>query len=667
VRLNGSEVIDDQNTADYDNHGEGLYVSSFLLGKYREYAFTALDKVFSKETPKTIRFEEQNLAQVKNEWAKKQIAEIKKKNFQSNKSSGRKNNREDLRAKHDHLQSYLAQPFVDEGQVLDHNEEIHVSTKNGKQGLFNGWGDYKIAIEAQVKNLKAGTKVYLVIGDRHLDISKLRDKKQVLVFNVYSQIKTNLKIKFYLDQGQGNKSKRKKRSKGEFPLIDPHAPKLILKSLAIEYNDKSIAPDAYKKIFPVAKKNTESYERYAGNVIKYFANRAYRGRKISFEFYKFLMGIYKDNIKKGIDEIEAFKEPLAIILSSPKFVYLTEVSTTNNKYISDLELAIRLSYFLWSAPPDKELYKLAFSKKLRNPSVLKQQLIRMLRDNRSRAFSEGFFNKWLQMGNLHLIEVKNSYDSGPLKYSVQLEKLLKQEPLEFFRKLLISNLSIVNMIDSDFLVLNQTLASYYKLPVQISENKFQAVKLPENSPRGGLMGMGAILAMLGNGDRSSPVLRGNFVLTKIMGLHSPEPPPNVPDLEVQTHGNIKEKLLAHQSKPQCASCHKTIDPAGFGLESFDQSGQWVGINRQNNTVVKGKLPGLGEYKNYFEQRNLLLKNKDNFAKAFIENLSSYAFARKVGFADSALISRLSAKAKKNNYLLRDIVCDIVLSNEFKMK
>jgi hypothetical protein len=330
-------------------------------------------------------------------------------------------------------------------------------------------------------------------------------------------------------------------------------------------------------------------------------------------------------------------------------------------------LAIRLSYFLWSAPPDKELYKLVSSRRLRNKSVLNQQLIRMLKDPRSQAFSEGFFKKWLEMENLDLIEVKNAHDSGPQKYSLQLEQLLKQEPLEFFRALILRNLSISNLLDSEFLVLNQTLASYYKLPVKISENKFQIVKLPSDSPRGGLMGMGAILAMLGNGDRSSPVLRGNFVLTKMMGMASPPPPPNVPDLEIQTQGNIKDKLKEHQEKPQCASCHNIIDPAGFGLESFDQSGQWLGINKQNQNVVEGKLPSLGSYKNYFEQRKLLLNNKDNFAKAFIEQLCSYAFARKVGFADGALVDQLSAKAKSNDYKLRDIISDIVLSNEFIMK
>ena len=270
------------------------------------------------------------------------------------------------------------------------------------------------------------------------------------------------------------------------------------------------------------------------------------------------------------------------------------------------------------------------------------------------------------MEALDIIEVKNNFE-GPKSYSLAIEDFLRKEPLEFFRKLALENLSIINMLDSDFVTVNQTLASYYNLPNKISENKFETVKLEKNSPRGGLLGMGAILAMNGNGDRSSPVLRGNFVLTRMMGMASPPPPPNVPDLEVQTKGNIKQRLADHQAKPQCASCHKRIDPAGFGLESFDQSGQWIGINKENKTIVVGKLPSLGQYKNFFDQRQLLLKNKDNFAKGFIENLASYAFARKVGFSDATLIDKLSSEAKSNDYKLRDIICAIVSSDEFRLK
>jgi hypothetical protein len=279
---------------------------------------------------------------------------------------------------------------------------------------------------------------------------------------------------------------------------------------------------------------------------------------------------------------------------------------------------------------------------------------------------EGFFNKWLEIDRLNLIVVESSH-KGPLKYNIQVGQLLKQEPLEFFRKLALDNLSIINMLSSEFVIVNKTLAAYYKLPTEVSENKFEMLKLPKDSPRGGLLGMGAILTMLGNGEESSPVKRGNFVLTRMMGMVSPPPPPNVPDLEDEVKGNIREKLLIHQKKPQCASCHKRLDPAGFGLEIFDQSGQVRPLNATLQKIIPGKLPSLGQYNNFLEERQLLLKNKDNFAKAFIEHLCSYAFARKVGFSDAAMIDQILTKTESNGYKLADIVCEIVLADEFRLK
>ena len=173
--------------------------------------------------------------------------------------------------------------------------------------------------------------------------------------------------------------------------------------------------------------------------------------------------------------------------------------------------------------------------------------------------------------------------------------------------------------------------------------------------------------MLGNGKDSSPVLRGNFVLTRMMGMTSPPPPPNVPDLEIQVEGDIKDRLLAHQAKPQCASCHNRIDPAGFGLEIFDQSGQLRPLNDALLKILPGKLPSLGQYESFLEQRRLLLENKDNFAQAFVEQLCSYAFARRMGFSDAAMIDQILSKTQKDGYRLRDILSEIVLSDDFRLK
>ena len=668
-RFNDKEIISDQSTAKYDNHGEGLFVSSFLLGKYRQYAYKALDEVFSKKIPKAINFES-SPAQGYNAGLRKKMSEIKKTNFKKTNNQKRVFN---LKPEYDYFKSYLEQPGVDKGVLIDNKQEFQVRISKTNSPLFSGENDYRLKFKGVVKNLKDGAKAYLVLATgkkskhkRHIDISEGVNGSFDIEVDAYCSITSVLSLGFYTEvNSNGNKKKRKKK-KNSFPKLDPKAVKLQLNFVSISYEPQNIADGAFKKIFSENKKSSESEVEYAGKVLRTFALKAYRGQPISDKFIQLLVNLYKSNITHGLSKVESIKEPLAIILSSPKFIYLSEDSSTNSKFISEIELAVRLSYFLWSSPPDKELYNLAYAGKLSDKTTLRSQVVRMLRDESSHSLGKGFLNKWLHMDALDIIEVKNAFE-GPKSYSLAVESYLRKEPLEFFRKLALDNLSIINMLDSDFVTVNQTLASYYNLPVKISENEFAAVTLPSNSPRGGLLGMGAILAMNGNGERSSPVLRGNFVLTRMMGMASPPPPPNVPDLEVQTKGNIKEKLLAHQAKPQCASCHKRIDPAGFGLESFDQSGQWLGVNKENKNIVEGKLPSLGQYKNFFEQRQLLLKNKDNFAKAFIENLASYAFARKVGFSDASLIDKLTSKAKSKGYKLQDIICEIVLSDEFRLK
>jgi hypothetical protein len=662
VRLKDTEVMEDQSTAEFDNHGEGLYVSPFLLGKYRQYAHRALDKALSPEPAQVFSYEKNDFAEEKNNAVRKAADKLRNDNFQNERRSVEKQKK-----RHAQHLSYLAQPDSDQGLLLDDGQPVSVKPRSGHANLGRVKGRFKILIKGRVKNLAPGDKPYLVIKERYMDVSELVNNKKEISCDVYLHLTYTgaFPLIFQVEKATKLKGKSRKYNKYSDEPIDPHAPKFILSSFKIVGTDNLQSEDAAKKIFSVAKGRAETDEQYIEKIIKGFALKAYRGRPLSDRFLKLLTDLYQNNIANGLSQIDAVKEPLALILSSPKFIYLTEDSSAENKVISELELAVRLSYFLWSSPPDQELYDLAYSGKLSNKQTLRSQLIRLLEDDRSRALGEGFINKWLEIERLNLVEVESSH-KGPFQYNSQTEYLLRQEPLQFFRKLALDNLSITNMISSDFVVVNKTLAAYYKLPTEVSENAFEMLALPKDSPRGGLLGMGAVLAMLGNGKESSPVLRGNFVLSRMMGMVSPPPPPNVPDLEVQVKGDIKERLLAHQSKPQCASCHRRIDPAGFGLEIFDQSGQLRPVNDSLQKILPGKLPSLGHYENFLEQRQLLLKNKDNFSKAFIEHLCSYAFARRIGFSDAVMIDQILSKTENGGYRLRDILCEIVLSDEFRL-
>ena len=663
VPLKDSEVIEDQSTAEFDNHGEGLYVSSFLLGKYRQYAYRALNEALSPEPAPVFRYEKHDFAEEKNSEVRKAADKIKADNFLHQRQSVEKQ-----KERHAFLLSYLAQPDVDEGLLLDDGQPVSVKPRMKHANLGRKKGAFKISITGRVKNLEDGDKPYLVIKERYIDVSELVDNEREMTFDVYIHLTYTgaFPLTFQVHRTRTEKGKFQKWNKYSIKPIDPDKPKFVLSSFKIVSTDKSQAKNTFKKIFPFEKDDGETDKQYIEKIIQSFALKAYRGRPISDRFLSLLTDLYQSNLANGSSQRDAIKEPLALILSSPKFIYLSEDSSTESKYVSELELAARLSYFLWSSPPDQELYDLAISGRLSDKQVLRSQLIRLMEDKRFGALGEGFMNKWLEIERLNLIEIESGH-KGRLQYNAQIEQLLRQEPLQFFRKLALDNLSITNLISSEFVVVNKTLAAYYRLPTEVSENAFEMLPLPKDSPRGGLLGMGAILAMLGNGKDSSPVLRGNFVLTRMMGMTSPPPPPNVPDLEIQVEGDIKDRLLAHQAKPQCASCHNRIDPAGFGLEIFDQSGQLRPLNDALLKILPGKLPSLGQYESFLEQRRLLLENKDNFAKAFVEQLCSYAFARRMGFSDAAMIEQILSKTQKDGYRLRDILCEIVLSDDFRLK
>ena len=663
VPLKDSEVIEDQSNAEFDNHGEGLYVSSFRLGQYREYAYRALDRALSPKPPEVFSYEKSDFAEEKNEAVRKAADKLEAENFQNQRHSVEKQ-----KERHAFLLSYLAQSDRDEGLLLEDGQPVSIKPRTRHANLNRKKGAFNISITGRVKNLSPGDTPYLIVNERYVDVSALINNQKELSVDVYLHLSYTgaFPLTFHVKKATQPKGKHQRWNKYSIKPINPDTPRFILSSFKIVSTDRSQAKDAAKKIFTVEQGETETDEQYIRKIIQAFAFKAYRGRPISDQFLKLLTDLYLGNVAKGLSQFDAIKEPLALILSSPKFIYLTEASSAENRYISELELAVRLSYFLWSAPPDQELYDLAARGLLSNQETIRAQLIRLLEDERSHALGQGFLNKWLEMENLNLIDVESKH-KGPLQYNAQVEQLLRQEPLAFFRTLALENLSIINMISSDFVTVNKTLAAYYQLPATVPENAFQKLLLPADSPRGGLLGMGAILAKLGNGKDSSPVLRGKFVLSRMMGMVSPPPPPNVPDLDIQVEGNIRERLLAHQAKPQCASCHNRIDPAGFGLEIFDQSGQLRPVDEALQSMLPGKLPALGQYETFLEQRQLLLKNKENFAKAFIEDLSSYAFARRIGFSDAVMIDHILSETEDRGYRLRDILCEIVLSDEFRSK
>ncbi|MFT5123327.1 MAG: hypothetical protein ACI97B_001960 [Verrucomicrobiales bacterium] len=413
-----------------------------------------------------------------------------------------------------------------------------------------------------------------------------------------------------------------------------------------------------------------------------FATVAFRGRAPSGGYVQRLMSIYDTHLKSGAAPKAALKDTLSIILASPMFLYFTEPAIDDQaRTLTDLELATRLSYFLWSAPPDEILLDLAKQNELGKPPILVEQTTRLLDDPRASEFVNGFLYQWLGMARFDFFEVNRAMYP---RFDDSTKLAAKNEVYETFAYMLRHNAPLSDLLKADYIVTNPLLAHFYGIP-GVSGDTYQKVGLPAGSPRGGLLGMSAIHFMGGNGEHTSPVERGVWVLRKLLNDPPPPAPANVPQL-ARLAGKVlttRERVIAHQEDPQCASCHRKIDPIGFGLENFDPVGQWrtedsYQVKDENGKPVKGAsktwtieanaaLHSGPSFKDYFELRDLVASNSENFAAGFSAALIEYALGRSIGFADETLISEMVETAKKNNLSTRAFIHALISSKVFKRK
>jgi hypothetical protein len=410
-------------------------------------------------------------------------------------------------------------------------------------------------------------------------------------------------------------------------------------------------------------------------VIERFAARAFRGKQAPAEYLDRLVALFGKRLEMGDSFEDALKQPLSVILASPSFLYLAEPAPNEgHRRLNSLELASRLSYFLWSAPPDDELLALARDDELLKPSVLSTQVDRLIAEPRSVQFVAGFTHQWLAMDRLDFFQFDFRLHRG---FDDSTKAAAREEVYQTIDCLLRENLSLDHLLKTDFVVINGLLASYYGID-GVTGDEFRKVTVPPGSPRGGLLGMAAILAMGSNGQYTSPVERGAWVLRKL--IHDPPPPapPNVPQL-ARLDGkvlDVRGRLDAHQEEPQCASCHRKIDPIGFGLENFDAAGLW---RTEDTFQPKGSRshtwpinPADAFYKgpafhDYFELRDIVASKSDSFARGFTEALIEYALGRPYGFSDQDLAANIVDCAKSKNYALREFIHVLVASDAFRSK
>ena len=406
-----------------------------------------------------------------------------------------------------------------------------------------------------------------------------------------------------------------------------------------------------------------------------FAFEVCRGNAPPPAFVEKLVGIYDHLRKTASPHSAALKETLAVVLASPRFLYLIEPSRSDRERpLTASELAIRLSYFLWGAPPDATLRSLAASGELLKPEVLEEQTNRLIDDRRSDGFVEPFVHQWLGLDRLEFFRFNNArYPS----FDDSTKMAARTEVFETVKDLLRHDDSLRNLLKSDFVVINGLLARYYGIE-GVTGDHFRRVALPAGLARGGLLGMAAILAMGSNGETTSPVERGAWVLRKLLNDPPPPAPANVPQLSRLESKLLttRERIRAHQEQPQCASCHRSIDPIGFGLENFDAVGLWrtqdgyekAGLGKKTWTIdPAARFHNGPAFSSYFELRDIIATRLEAFAQGFSGAILEFALGRRRCDNDDRLITAMVDQARQKNFGVREFILTLVKSPEFHRK
>ncbi len=376
-----------------------------------------------------------------------------------------------------------------------------------------------------------------------------------------------------------------------------------------------------------------------------------------------VLAVVKQRRLSGRSSLDAFSDGLKTVLCAPKFLFLEQAESNR---LTSTALASRLSYFLWSSKPDQQLLKLASQGELNKPDVLRKQVERMLNDEKSDAFVDGFLDAWLTMRDLG----SSPPDRGQFRdyYHYDLGPSMRQETRLFTRHLIEENLSVLNFLDSNFTFADKRLARLYGIKPPKSDG-FQRVSLNDRR-RGGLLGQASVLTVTANGIDTSPVHRGVWVLENILGSPPSPPPPDVEPLDPDIRGtkSIREQLKKHRSSAVCNDCHRKIDPPGFALESFDPIGRWRDNYRRGVKVdASGILPNGMSFKDIEGLKNILVQQKDQFARALTGKMLSYAVGRGQDLADRPHIDRVLNAISKSDYGFHELITQVVLSEPFRSR
>jgi len=424
-----------------------------------------------------------------------------------------------------------------------------------------------------------------------------------------------------------------------------------------------------QRIFVCRATDPSQEQACAKKILSTLMRRAYR-RSISEADLERPMAFYREG-KSERDFDAGIGKALSAVLINPEFLFRVEAdpdkTTAGAAYrISDLELASRVSFFLWSSLPDDALLDSAIRGDLRRPDVLDRHVRRMLADPRSYNLASNFAGQWLRVRNL------TSVDPNVRLYpdfDDNLRQAFRQETELFVDSVVREDRSVLDLLRADYTFLNERLAKHYGIP-NVYGSRFRRVELGPGSRRGGLLRQGSILAVSSYATRTSPVLRGVWVLSNIVGAPPPPPLPNVPALDGNVPANlpVRERMAAHRASPVCASCHRTIDPVGFTLENFDAVGRWRENEGDSGSIdVSGTLPGLGNVNGVAGLEDALLQRPELFAATLTEKLLTFALGRGVEYYDAPAVRKILREAQPGGYHFSSLVLGIVHSVPFQMR
>lgn len=659
---------DDGTAAGFDNVSEALDISAVHLLRYQEAAERAVRSVLPSREP----------IKIKSRHTGRQITE-KVKTFKSyiDKSVRLVDDRLIM-----YVRTYDSVPCATDRIKAPGRYRVRASLSTVGTGgralpvmvTHHGYGTREDVSDRRVHDIPADRATIIT---EEFELSS----REIVVFNGWDLISAR------------ELAKRKDAS----PLKDYAGPGLVVEWVEIEGPIDPFPSRGYRRLFgevPLKRKvarNANSLECTpkqprddAARLIRALLPVAFR-RPVGEPIADYYVKLAHDQLDRGQSFQEAMTVAYTAVFCSPHFLFLTEPSQGKHPdsftRLDDYAVASRLSYLLWSSLPDAELFKLATARKLRDPKVLHAQVERMLGDSKASRFTENFAGQWLDLRNI------NETTPDPQLYGEFDDFLFWSMPREtqlFFNEILTHNLPLTDFVHSDWTFLNQRLAQHYGIK-NVVGGELRKVTLPANSHRGGVLTHAAIMKVTADGSKTSPVLRGTWVLERILGHEPPPPPSDVPDFEPDVRGatTIRQQLDKHRKLKSCAVCHKDIDPPGFALESFDPIGGWRDfyrsasrmrvelVNYPGRTVPRGPdveahgqtADGRG-FRDIDEYKQLLLADKDQLARNIARKLIIYSTGADIQFADREVVEQLVARSRKDRYGFRSLLHDVVRSCVF---